>query len=73
MAQSPLDLEMTASTMTARLRRSADEIVDRLKFVCPETSRLHSASEFRAVARSLQLAAEHIVGNAEILEASHGR
>jgi len=71
MSESPLDLEMAASTMTARLRRSTDDIVDRLKYVCPETSRLHSAAEFRAVARSLQLAADHILGNADALEASH--
>ena len=72
-AQTPLNLEMAAVTMTSRLRSDADNIAARLKILCPENSRLRTAVEMRAVARSLVLAAEHIVGNAETLEVSHGR
>ena len=70
-ARTGLSLELAALNMTLGLRRSADDIVARLKMVCPEGSRLRTAGEMRAVARSLQYAAEHIAANADALEVSH--
>lgn len=71
MLQTPTAVEIAAVTMASRLRSEAEDIVAKLVMVCPSSSLIRTAGEMRAVARSLQLAAEHIIGNAEVLEASH--
>jgi uncharacterized protein YjiS (DUF1127 family) len=67
------DLEMAIINRTDNLRREVDDLAQRIRTVCPEHSRVRTASELRGMAHSLSLLTDHVLSRADALEASHGR